>query len=328
MQPSAAERKPERSIRSDWACRYLAHTPSQAARHALPAEAARDAGSLILIESLLSGAECSALVKAAEREGFGTTDYPKSYRGNLRLIAADPGLADALWARLRPLVPAAVTRPRRHHGQPPPAEDQPSGLGHEGAVWEAVGLNDHFRLAKYFPGDRFAPHCDAPFIRVHGLEESLFTVNVYLNSIPDDVGGATCFLDLEPAALPVEPFATALPVGAPPPPAAPLLRPGDKFRDPGAALGMVSRGPGEAAGAVAGAAGSASLPAAAPGVTAAPGPGVTFRLVPSAGLACVFRQPPDARLLHAGEPVGAGCVKYLLRTDAMYRCRELGGEAW
>ena len=38
----------------------------------------------------------------------------------------------------------------------------------------------------------------------------------------------------------------------------------------------------------------------------------------SAGLALVFRQPPTARLLHDGQRVEEG-VKYLLRTDIMYR---------
>jgi hypothetical protein len=41
-------------------------------------------------------------------------------------------------------------------------------------------------------------------------------------------------------------------------------------------------------------------------------------LQPETGACLVFRQPPGACLLHDGEEVRAG-IKYLLRTDVMYR---------
>ena len=43
-------------------------------------------------------------------------------------------------------------------------------------------------------------------------------------------------------------------------------------------------------------------------------------VAPVAGRAVLFRQPPEANILHDGEKLLAG-VKYLLRTDVMYRRR-------
>jgi len=203
------------------------------------------ADTILLLPSLLSGNECAALVEAAERVGFGATNYPKSYRGNLRLVATDRALASALWERLCPFVPASLERrcPPYRGESAPPTE-----------TWDAVGLNECFRLAKYYPTDRFEAHCDAYFERSPGGDTSLYTVNVYLNTLPAGAGGATRF------------YARA---------------------DAGRAAEAV----------------------------------VDLRLVAEAGLACVFRQPPDHKLVHDGEAVGPGLVKYLLRTDVMYRRR-------
>jgi len=194
-------------------------------------------GSLRLISNLLSESECNALIVAAERVGFGRTDYPKAYRGNLRLMATDESLADALWRRLQPHVPHMIER-RVLPWKPDSSKE----------VWEAVGLNERFRLAKYYPDDRFCQHVDAAFTRFRGVEESLFTVNIYLNMLPTSAQGATCFYSGEES--------------------------------------------------------SSTL---------------VLRVVPQAGLACIFLQPPEAHILHDGEAVGEGHVKYLLRTDVIYR---------
>ena len=45
---------------------------------------------------------------------------------------------------------------------------------------------------------------------------------------------------------------------------------------------------------------------------------VDLAVAPEAGLAAVFRQPPEELLYHDGEELRRG-VKYLLRTDVMYR---------
>ncbi|KAH8076280.1 prolyl 4-hydroxylase alpha-subunit [Aureococcus anophagefferens] len=129
-----------------------------------------DPADLVLIDGLLARGECDALIAAAEAETFGSTGFTRQCRGNLRLITTDASLADALWARLRPLVPATVT--------------------HKGATWDAYGCNERLRLALYHPGDRFASHLDADYRRGDG-DGSMFTVNIYLNDVVD--GGRTRF---------------------------------------------------------------------------------------------------------------------------------------
>jgi hypothetical protein len=129
-----------------------------------------DKREVYLIENVFSIAECKALIASSEEHGYGATNYPKSYRGNLRLITKDASLTGIMWQRLRPFVPATVT------------------CG--GSVWEAVGLNECWRLAKYHPGDRFMRHLDAAFKRDQ-KEMSMFTVNIYMNG--DFEGGATRF---------------------------------------------------------------------------------------------------------------------------------------
>merc|ERR1711862_536954 len=57
-------------------------------------------------------------------------------------------------------------------------------------VWEFCGLNKCWRLAKYYPGDRFQQHCDAVFKRSTD-EMSFYTVNICMNDGFE--GGATRF---------------------------------------------------------------------------------------------------------------------------------------
>mmetsp|Transcript_55124 Transcript_55124/g.102069 ORF Transcript_55124/g.102069 Transcript_55124/m.102069 type:complete len:268 (+) Transcript_55124:57-860(+) len=123
-----------------------------------------------VVDGLFTEEECNGLLEASEQHGFGTTNYPKSYRGNLRLITTDPSMSDVVWKRLKPHVPAVL----HLNGEP----------------WEAVGLNECWRLAKYYPGDRFCGHCDACFERTDS-EVSMLTVNIYMNG--GFLGGRTRF---------------------------------------------------------------------------------------------------------------------------------------
>eukprot|EP00854_Cymbomonas_tetramitiformis_P016567 gene16567-19678_t len=179
------------------------------------------------VEDLFSEAECQHLLEKAEDFGFGKTEYPPSYRGNLRLITTDASLSAAVWERLKAVVPEQL-------------------VNHSG-VWEAVGLNECWRLAKYRPGDQFKAHVDASFRKSY-TEMSFFTVNIYMNG--DFEGGTTRF-----------------------------------YKDPTA---------------------DEKDPA--------------FVVVPARGRCCVFRQPPGAQYLHDGELLASG-VKYLFRTDVMYRLK-------
>ena len=114
---------------------------------------------------LYSPSECEKLIAVAESAGFGFTCYPKDYRGNLRLVTNDPALAERTWQRLKSTVPATLL--------------------HDGVTWEAVGLNPHWRLSKYYSGDQFCQHLDTCFTASDTLR-SFYTVNVYLNDAFSD----------------------------------------------------------------------------------------------------------------------------------------------
>ena len=77
---------------------------------------------MFVIERAFSTTECATLLAAAELHGFGRTNYSHAYRGNLRLLAKDEGLAFTMWQRLSPFVPATLT------------DDV------DGDTWDAVGM--------------------------------------------------------------------------------------------------------------------------------------------------------------------------------------------
>ena len=178
----------EKMINSDWAellqdtaesradSSASARTPITASQPMHP-----EVDGAFVVRNLLSKDECNRLILAMEYEEFGYTLYDQRYRGNLRLSTVDHRLSSALWDRIQPHVPAAKSDPLVH-----------------AKMWRAVGLNEMFRLAKYRPGDRFAVHADACFVRnkmgvARGRpeERSMLTVNVYLNT--DFEGGRTRF---------------------------------------------------------------------------------------------------------------------------------------
>jgi len=163
----------EIKVQSAWAGQLQSYAPAPISRQPLPER------EVILVDNVFAEDECVALLGKAEEHGFGATDYPKEYRGNLRLQVIDLSLAEAVWDRLRPLVPAVVH-----------LRDCAGAAADLSCVWDAVGLNECWRLSKYYPGDRFMTHCDACFQRSRD-ERSMFTVNIYMNDV--DGGGATRF---------------------------------------------------------------------------------------------------------------------------------------
>ena len=242
--------RPEIEIQSRWGPHLQSAAAIACARAVPPAYVCK----LFIVEGLFSLPECAALLGAAEAAGFGATNYPKAYRGNLRLITTDVTLSAAVWERCRSFVPAVVTlrEPSCAPGQHAGARRAHAGATTSNSTWRAVGLNECWRLAKYHEGDRFERHCDAHFAR-NGDEMSMFTLNVYMSD--GFAGGSTRF--------------------------------------------YASDGGGHRVGAV------------------------DLEVRPEAGLAVIFRQPPEEHLVHDGEPLGPGSFKYLFRSDVMYR-RERG----
>ena len=195
---SEGEGKREIRVTSSWGS-LLEH------RLSAPSSARRiGAHDVWLVDGLFSPEECTVLLAHAEAHGFGTTHYEPTYRGNLRLTTIDKTLADAVWERLRESVPSSLTLSK------PESEAERGDLWWEqypdaDGVWEACGLNECWRLAKYRAGDRFLCHCDEAFVRTTDngrtsdgradggatREMSMLTVNIYMNG--DFEGGRTRF---------------------------------------------------------------------------------------------------------------------------------------
>ena len=154
---------PEKQVATDW--RHLldhAHHPVAPPMRPVPGMS-----EVYALAALFTPTECTALVQAAEAVGFGAMDgYSKKFRGNLRLMVDDEGLAETVWTRIAPHVPSKITLTN--------------------GKWLAQGLNTRHRFAKYYPGDGFKEHCDESFVQTwsgegHPLALSMFTVNVYLS---------------------------------------------------------------------------------------------------------------------------------------------------
>lgn len=139
-----------------------------------------DSDKLILaIDDFLSPEECKSFIDFSERQNYAPAPLTTArgpvmnpdIRSNDRVMGDDFGLAQRLWARLKPLVP-------------------PRAWDWEDAPRLAVGLNERFRYFRYRMHQRFAKHYDGAFVR-NPHEASLLTFMVYLNE--DFAGGETRF---------------------------------------------------------------------------------------------------------------------------------------
>jgi len=92
-------------------------------------------------------------------------------RNNDRAIVEDPTLADAVWERVRDLVPAEIDGCR------------------------ATGLYPQFRFYRYDPGQRFKRHKDGSVTSPDGSQRSRLSFLIYLNANYE--GGETIFSDYE-----------------------------------------------------------------------------------------------------------------------------------
>ena len=123
-----------------------------------------DGQSIFTVSDFFSPSECEELIARTEHNGFEdapiTTPYGfkmrKDVRNNARVMFDDTQLADQLWQRARPFLPARF------------------------GSWEAIALNERFRAYRYGVGERFAPHYDGTFQR-SAEEKSKLTFMIYLN---------------------------------------------------------------------------------------------------------------------------------------------------
>ena len=134
-----------------------------------------------LIPNFLTAEECQQYIDMSEKAGYEeatiTIDAQqqkfammKSIRNNYRLIFHDFELADKLWRRALPYLPAEIW------------------------LYKTVGFNEQFRFYRYDIGERFNKHRDGSFVR-NNTEKSLLTFLIYLNEGFE--GGTTAFDDFE-----------------------------------------------------------------------------------------------------------------------------------
>jgi hypothetical protein len=131
---------------------------------------------IFTVEGFCTAAECDDYIRLSESLGFG--DAPinglggpviaKDVRNNSRVMLDDPGLAQAIWERVRQFVPDTLKG------------------------YRARGVNERFRFYRYDLGQTFRWHRDGSFRRPDG-EKSRLTLMVYLND--DFEGGETRFED-------------------------------------------------------------------------------------------------------------------------------------
>lgn len=134
----------------------------------------RLANNIFTIDNFWTAQECKDFIAKSESIGYepATVDTEKgqrvveTVRNNNRVLYKDVDLADTLWERLKPSVPAAIGNSK------------------------AIGLNELFRFYKYQPGQEFKKHRDQSYIR-NDIEASYFTFMIYLNDNYE--GGETTF---------------------------------------------------------------------------------------------------------------------------------------
>lgn len=130
-----------------------------------------------LMPDFLTKNECQAYIAMSENIGYeeaGVTTgknqstMMKGIRNNYRLIYTDEALAETLYQRAKPALPAQI------------------------GLYSLAGFNEQFRFYRYDVGERFKKHRDGHFVR-NEWEESFLTFLIYLNE--DFEGGETTFDD-------------------------------------------------------------------------------------------------------------------------------------
>ncbi|KAH8046479.1 prolyl 4-hydroxylase alpha-subunit [Aureococcus anophagefferens] len=138
----------------------------------------------VVVDGVLSRAECAALVAATERRGYvpallnkGRGRGPRAVvRQRRPRIVGDQRLARLIFDRVRPFVEPSRGR------------------------WRLVGANERLRFLKYAAGDFFKLHGDGSYVRGAGPrrgETSFVTLLVYLNDGADYASGRTTLLSAD-----------------------------------------------------------------------------------------------------------------------------------
>lgn len=150
-----------------------------------------ECSALCLSGPLLTSGEAALLERALDRQAWVTVgidgvlaNYTAGQpAGSLRASAYSPELADELWRRLEPALPAqrsltahAATDWDRH------------------PRWRPVGVNPLMRFIRYLSGHQLVAHYDAPYM-FDEQRRTLMSLGIYLSDAPRArEGGATRML--------------------------------------------------------------------------------------------------------------------------------------
>jgi hypothetical protein len=129
---------------------------------------------LLSVPDVYTARECERFVSLIEAGEPSLATNNPLYRDQDRIIRDDPRIAEELFSRLRPHLPAMMG---------PPGSLRSLRL---------LGLNERLRMYRYRPGQRFAPHTDH-WYQPSANRITLYTVLVYFND--DFEGGETRFCD-------------------------------------------------------------------------------------------------------------------------------------
>eukprot|EP00730_Choanoeca_flexa_P004328 TRINITY_DN11660_c1_g5_i2.p1 TRINITY_DN11660_c1_g5~~TRINITY_DN11660_c1_g5_i2.p1 ORF type:complete len:751 (+),score=154.65 TRINITY_DN11660_c1_g5_i2:79-2331(+) len=145
-------------------------------------------GRAVMLDKVFSPDECHAMIAQAEDQGFESLqhEFPEQYRQNSRLLVLSNEFADAIFARIQPLLTAKEV-----------VQVIPVGFGNYG-TWLPLRVNECIKFGRYESKQSFQPHVDGPWIPRHD-EASVYTLVCYLND--DFEGGTTDFMK-EPTKLP------------------------------------------------------------------------------------------------------------------------------
>lgn len=149
------------------------------------------------LDNVFTPDECKTFIALTEATGYGQAlvnvgggrqQLMEDVRNNTRCMIDDPIVAQIIFERIAPFLPASYDSPNGHRSAPVPCA--------------LTCLNERLRFLKYTRGQKFAPHNDGTYVRPYTAENpvperSFVTVQLYLNDGggKDFEGGSTAFLN-------------------------------------------------------------------------------------------------------------------------------------
>ena len=134
----------------------------------------------IILDNVFTKEECDNLIKLSEEipENYEIAKISyddeqiidTSYRNNKRWLNFDKKLAETFFEKIKSYIPIEF-------------EGNPVSC-----------LNERLSFLKYSPGEYFKVHQDGYYIRPDNSEISYITVQIYLNDLKEEDGGATTFI--------------------------------------------------------------------------------------------------------------------------------------